>query len=70
MGLDEGRFRLVHRLPAPDVYLQMRAAVGFSLRSQAAAEAALNHTIHAVVAETADGADIVGMARLIGDRGA
>lgn len=69
MTLDAERFRLVHRLPTSDVYLRLRAAVGFSPRSQAAAEPALANTIHSVLAETQDGTDILGMARLIGDRG-
>ena len=62
-------FRIEHRLPSVEQYLQLRAAAGFSLRSPEAAEAALGNTIHAAVADLVAGPRLVGMARLIGDGG-
>lgn len=61
-------YRLVARTPVIDDYRRLRAISGLTPRSAEAAAAGLPNTVFAVVIENQSG-EVVGMGRVIGDKG-
>lgn len=59
--------KLVERLPTPDEYNDLRAAVGWKKRPVDAVKKGLPNTLYCVCAYIGD--ELVGMARIIGDDG-
>ena len=59
--------KLVERLPTPQEYNDLRAAVGWKTRSVDAIEKGLPNTLYCVCAYVDQ--ELVGMARIIGDAG-
>ena len=66
-GLLDSGYELVLETPASEDYRRLRVAAGLSAKSEEAAAIGLPNTIHAVVIKK-DGR-VVGMGRVIGDRG-
>lgn len=64
----ESKYQILHQVPDADTYRYLRSTSGLSPKTQEAAERGLNGTLFAVL--IADGEQIIGMGRVIGDGGA
>lgn len=67
--MNDSKYLLKHTVPEVAEYLTLRKACGHSLRGTAASKIGLSNSLFAVTVRRTSDQTLVGMGRLIGDRG-